>query len=224
MLHKINKVLAKREVRKIRAELDLAGWRDGKDTAAGHALSVKNNQQIDEGCEVVVRWQKIIINRLNSHPLVISAALPKKIFPPVFNRYGKGQHYGLHADKSLMPTDANTRIRGDISATLFLSEPEEYQGGELVVETADGAREIKLAAGDMVLYPASCLHEVRAVGEGARVACICWIESFIRSAEQRTMLLELEKIIQRLKETIDDDKALIKLILLYHNLVRMWSQ
>ncbi|TQV82472.1 Fe2+-dependent dioxygenase [Exilibacterium tricleocarpae] len=224
MLHTIHKIFAKSEVKQIREGIDQAAWQDGKQSAGGHALLVKNNRQLDEQSDITLKYGQLIIERLNQHPVFIAAALPKKISPPKFNQYSDGGYYGPHVDKSVMFVDQNDYIRTDISATLFLSEPREYQGGELVIETGYGPEEFKLASGDMILYPSSYIHEVRSVTQGARIAAFFWVESFVGSSERRAMLFDLDQSIQRFScELGSQDNEVKKLILLYHNLVRMWA-
>ena len=225
MLIAIDKVLNTDEVRAFRARLDNAEWQDGLATAGTLARSVKNNQQLADGSEIAVALGEQILRRLGSHPLFISAALPNKIYPPKFNRYSGGGTYGAHIDSALMqvPGTAVT-VRSDISATLFLSEPDEYEGGELEIEGPFGVQTVKLDAGDMVLYPSSSLHRVTPVTRGARIASFFWIESLVADEGERAQLFDLDQAIQGLTPAVAaDDANLLKLTGVYHNLLRRWA-
>ncbi|TFW29150.1 Fe2+-dependent dioxygenase [Massilia horti] len=222
MLITIDNVLSKDEVQQFRQHLDRAQWRDGARTAGTLARQVKGNLEIDEDSEVAVSLGNHILRTLGNHPEFISAALPRKIYPPRFNRYTEGGAYGLHVDSALMPIPGTRdRLRSDLAATLFLAEPDEYEGGELEIETAFGAQAVKLNAGDMVLYPASSLHRVSPVTQGARVAAFFWIESMVNDDTERAMLYDLDQTIQSLGTTLDArDPRLLRLTGIYHNLLR----
>lgn len=226
MLISIDQVLSKTEVRDLRAQLDAAAWEDGAATAGTLAKSVKRNQQITDGSELCQRLGQHILRRLSSTPLFISAALPRNIYPPKFNRYADGGTYGAHVDSALMfLPGSHQQMRTDLSATLFLAEPEEYDGGELEVEGPFGVQAVKLAAGDMVLYPSSSLHRVTPVTRGARVASFFWIESLVQDEGERTLLFDLDQSIQQLTPLVaPDDPRLVQLTGVYHNLLRRWAR
>jgi PKHD-type hydroxylase len=225
MLTIIDAVLDKDEVRQFRAYLDDAQWQDGNRSAGTLAQHVKNNVQLDEGSEPALSLGKHILRNLGNRPAFISAALPRKIYPPRFNRYAGGGTYGLHIDSALMLLPGSGEsLRTDLAATVFLSEPDEYDGGELEIETEFGAQAVKLGAGDMVLYPASSLHRVTPVTRGARVASFFWIESMVRDNAERAMLYDLDRAIQSLVPRLDaTDGSLLTLTGTYHNLLRRWS-
>ena len=226
MLISIDQVLSKTEVRDFRAQLDAAAWEDGAATAGTLAKSVKRNQQITDGSELCQRLGQHILRRLSSTPLFISAALPRTIYPPKFNRYADGGTYGAHVDSALMfLPGSHQQMRTDLSATLFLAEPEEYDGGELEVEGPFGVQAVKLAAGDMVLYPSSSLHRVTPVTRGARVASFFWIESLVQDEGERTLLFDLDQSIQQLTPLVaPDDPRLVQLTGVYHNLLRRFAR
>ena len=213
-------------MRDFRAQLDAAAWEDGAATAGTLAKSVKRNQQITDGSELCQRLGQHILRRLSSTPLFISAALPRTIYPPKFNRYADGGTYGAHVDSALMfLPGSHQQMRTDLSATLFLAEPEEYDGGELEVEGPFGVQAVKLAAGDMVLYPSSSLHRVTSVTRGARVASFFWIESLVQDEGERTLLFDLDQSIQQLTPLVaPDDPRLVQLTGVYHNLLRRWAR
>jgi PKHD-type hydroxylase len=222
MLITIDNVLSKDEVRQFRENLDSAEWRDGLRTAGTLARHVKGNLEIDENADVAVSLGNHILRVLGNDPTFISAALPRKIYPPRFNRYAEGGTYGLHVDSAVMPIPGTRdSLRSDLSATLFLAEPGEYEGGELEIETAFGAQAVKLDAGDMVLYPASSLHRVTPVTRGARVAAFFWIESMVADDAERALLFDLDQTIQSLAPALDArDPRLLRLTGIYHNLLR----
>lgn len=225
MLTTFDAVLSKDEVRQFRAYLDKADWRDGAATAGTLARSAKNNAQIDDGAEVAVSLGNHILRTLGNTPLFIAAALPRKIYPPKFNRYSVGETYGTHVDSAVMQIPGtHLSLRSDLAATLFLAEPDEYDGGELEIETEFGVQTVKLGAGDMVLYPASSLHRVTPVTRGSRVASFFWIESLVGDEGERTMLFDLDQTIQALTPGLAaDDARLLKLTGIYHNLLRRWA-
>ena len=225
MLITIDHVLSKAQVRQFREQLDAAAWGDGAATAGSLAKSVKRNQQLDDLNEHGVELGQTILRTLAQTPKFISAALPRTIYPPKFNRYADGGTYGAHVDSALMfLPGSHQQMRTDLSATLFLSEPDEYDGGELEVEGPFGVQEIKLEAGDMVLYPSTSLHRVTPVTRGARVASFFWIESLIPDEGERSLLFDLDRSIQQLSPSMQaEDPRLVQLTGIYHNLVRRWS-
>lgn len=225
MLITIENVLSQDEVRQFRQHLDNAEWQDGARSAGTLAQHVKHNLQLDADSEVAVSLGSHIVRALGKHPAFISAALPRKIYPPRFNRYAQGGAYGLHVDSAvmLMPGSGDS-LRSDLAATLFLAGPDEYEGGELEIETAFGAQAVKLGAGDMVLYPASSLHRVAPVTQGARVASFFWIESLVGDDAERALLFDLDQSIQSLGATLDpQDPRMLRLTGIYHNLLRRWA-
>lgn len=225
MLITIENVLSKDEVRSFRTRLDQADWQDGAKTAGSLARNVKQNQQLADGSDLAVALGQHILRQLGQQPLFISAALPNKVYPPKFNRYADGGTYGVHVDSAVMQIPGTGQsMRSDLSATLFLSEPDEYDGGELEIEDTFGAQAVKLEAGDLVLYPSSSLHRVAPVTRGARVASFFWIESLVRDDGERTMLFDLDQAIQGLTPKVPaDDAHLLKLTGTYHNLLRRWT-
>ncbi|HYE50093.1 MAG TPA: Fe2+-dependent dioxygenase [Azospirillaceae bacterium] len=226
MLIVVPGVLDAGQVAAFRAELDKAGWVDGRVTAGDQSAAVKRNDQLPEDSPVARRLGDAILDALSRNPTFLSAALPLRIFPPLFNRYAGGQGFGTHVDNAIRAVRGTAvRIRTDLSATLFLSDPAEYDGGELVVETQFGAQEVKLPAGDMVLYPSSSLHHVRDVARGARVASFFWMQSMVRDDGERALLFDLDQTIQDLAADrgLDDPQA-VRLSGIYHNLVRRWAE
>ena len=226
MLISIDQVLTKDEVRQFRQELDASDWNDGAATAGTLAKSVKRNQQVADGSALAVRLGQHILRRLAATPLFISAALPRTIYPPKFNRYADGGTYGAHVDSALMFLPGSSQqMRTDLSATLFLAEPEEYDGGELEVEGPFGVQAVKLGAGDMVLYPSTSLHRVTPVTRWARVASFFWIESLVPDEGERTLLFDLDQSIQQMTPLVaPDDMRLLQLTGVYHNLLRRWAK
>jgi PKHD-type hydroxylase len=224
MLITIPDVLSVGEVAQARAKLDAAEWVDGKVTAGYQAQRVKDNHQLPEGHPVAVELGEMVLGALARSPLFMSAALPLRVFPPMFNRYAGGGHFGTHVDTAIRAmATTGQRIRTDVSATLFLSSPEEYEGGELLVDTY-GSHSVKLPAGHMVLYPATSLHRVEPVTRGARVASFFWIQSMIRSDGDRSLLFDLDTAIQRLAVEVPGNAAGVQLTGVYHNLLRRWAE
>ena len=226
MLITIDNVLSKDEVRQFRGYLDQAEWRDGAGSAGTLARKAKSNQQLDDQSEVALSLGQHVLRSLAGHPLFISAALPRKIYPPKFNRYAHGGHYGTHVDSALLHIPGTgVSLRSDLSATLFLAEPGEYDGGALEIEGELGAQSVKLAAGDLVLYPSSSLHRVTPVTRGARVAAFFWVESVVGDDAERTLLFDLDQTIQQLSGALEtaDPASLLKLTGIYHNLLRRWA-
>jgi PKHD-type hydroxylase len=225
MLICIEDVLSKDEVAQFRARLDAADWQNGARTAGTLARSIKRNLQLDDGSEPAVSLGNHILRKLGKHQRFISAALPSKIYPPKFNRYTDGDTYGAHVDSAVMQVPGtNVTIRSDLSATLFLSEPNEYEGGDLEIEGSFGIQSVKLEAGSMVLYPSSSLHRVMPVIDGARVAAFFWIQSLVGDDGERALLFDLDQAVQGLTPLLQNgDENLLKLTGVYHNLLRRWA-
>ena len=205
--------------------MEKADWSDGKETAGYLSSRVKGNEQLSEKHPLALRLGDMLLDRLGRNAQFMSAALPLKIVPPLFNRYRDGQAYGNHVDGGVRPVAGSTqRVRTDLSATLFLTDAADYDGGELMVEDTFGSRSVKLAAGDMVLYPGTSVHRVMPVTRGARIAAFFWIQSMVRGNEQRALLYELDGVVQRLGGggAAHHDEAL-RLAGIYHNLLRFWS-
>src|ERR1700761_2901368 len=225
MLITIPNVLSVGEVAQARAALDAAEGVDGKVAAGDQAQSVKENLQLPEGHPVSVKVGELVLAALARSPLFISAALPLRVFPPMFNRYTGGGRFGTHVDTAIRQlVTTGQRIRTDVSATLFLTAPEEYDGGELIVEDTYGNQSVKLPAGHMVLYPATSLHRVEPVTRGARVSSFFWIQSMIRSDSDRTMLFDLDQTIQKLAVELPGSPLGVNLTGIYHNLLRRWAE
>ncbi|MGI4827295.1 MAG: Fe2+-dependent dioxygenase [Janthinobacterium lividum] len=227
MLIVIPEVFPKSQVRKLRAQLDAADWTDGRITAGHQSALAKNNSQIPENHPVAREVGELILGALGQHSLFRSAALPLKVFPPLFNRYAGGQTFGTHVDNSIRThATSGGRIRTDLSCTLFFSEPDEYDGGELVVEDTYGSKSVKLPAGDMILYPSTSLHHVTPVTRGVRVSSFFWLQSMVRQDPQRTLLFDLDIAIQRI--AVHSDAAVqqssVQLTGVYHNLIRQWAE
>jgi PKHD-type hydroxylase len=224
MLLQIPQVLSADQIADSRRQLDASEWIDGRVTAGHQSARAKDNAQLPEDAPVARALGQMILAALERSPLFVSAALPLKIFPPLFNRYAGGQAFGVHVDNAVRQVRNTThRVRTDISATLFLSQPDEYDGGELIVEDTFGTHSVKLPAGDLVLYPASSLHRVQSVTRGARVASFFWIQSMIRDDGQRTILFDLDLAIQRLGADVPNHPSLVQLTGTYHNLLRRWA-
>lgn len=225
MLTHIPGVLDAEQLQSFRSALTQADWVDGRLTAGYQSCRVKNNQQLVPGDPTAERLGAVILSQLTRTPLFISAALPLKVVPPLFNRYGDGQTYGNHVDGAIRPVEGSSeRVRTDLSATLFLNPPEDYDGGELVIEDSFGAHRVKLPAGDMVLYPGSSLHRVEPVTRGARLASFFWIQSMIRADDHRRMLFDLDTAIQQLAQAVPDHQAVLRITSVYHNLLRGWAE
>jgi PKHD-type hydroxylase len=226
MLIKVPQVLDAEQVRTMRTKLDAAGdaWVDGHVTAGHQGAPVKRNLQIAERSAIAVELGDIILRALERNPLFISASLPNRVYPPMFNRYELGMGFGNHIDGAIRVDPASgVKLRTDVSATLFLSSPEEYDGGELVVEDSYGVHSVKFAAGDLVLYPATSLHRVMPITRGARIASFFWVQSLIADDGQRTLLYNLDTAIQKLNATQADELARAQLSGCYHNLLRTWG-
>jgi PKHD-type hydroxylase len=226
MLIHVDAVLTPEELAQARSILDRADWGDGRVTAGAQSALAKNNQQLAQGTAGSRALQAIVLAGLNRHPRFFSAALPKRVFPPLFNRYGGATNaFGNHVDNAIRyAPGGGERVRTDLSCTLFLAEPDAYDGGELVVEDTYGAQRVKLAAGDMLLYPGTSVHRVEPVTRGWRLASFFWVESMVRSDEQRRLLFEMDQHLMALRENVgDSDPAVIGLTGSYHNLLRMWA-
>jgi PKHD-type hydroxylase len=224
MLLHIPDVLTAEQVSSARTRLGEAAWVDGRVTAGHQSARVKRNHQLPESEPVAEEIGDVILTALQRHPLFIAAALPLRVFPPLFNRYEGGESFGSHVDNAIRQVSGTGhRIRTDLSATLFLSQPDEYEGGELLVEDTFGVHSVKLPAGHMVLYPSSSLHHVRPVTQGARVAAFFWIQSMVRDDGKRTLLFDLDTAIQRLNQDLPDHPSALQLTGVYHNLLRRWA-
>ena len=229
MLLRIPDVLTPEQVAHARQLLDKAEWVDGRVTAGHQSAQAKDNMQLPEGSPAARELGEIILAALGKNPLFLSAAVPLRVFPPLFNRYSGGQSFGTHVDNAIRQvTGTPHRIRTDISATLFLAEPEEYDGGELCVEDTYGVQRVKLPAGQMVLYPATSLHHVTPVTRGARISSFFWIQSMLRDDGQRSVLFDLDLAIQRLGRDLGDNtvakETAVQLTGVYHNLLRQWAE
>lgn len=225
MLLHVREVLSPDELGRARKILAAAPWQDGRLTAGEQSAKAKNNEQLREDCGETRSLQQLLLRGLERHKLFFSAALPKQISPPLFNRYGGiSNSFGNHVDSAVrFLRDGSGRVRTDISCTLFLAEPDEYDGGELVIEDTYGEQRIKLPAGDLVLYPGTSVHRVLPVTRGYRVASYFWIQSMIRSDEQRRLLFDMDNNLRRLRSRYGEtDAGVIGLTSTYHNLLRMW--
>lgn len=225
MLLQVRQVLTPDELRQAREVLAHSPWSDGRVTSGAQSAQAKNNEQLPEACEETKALQGLVLRGLQRHATFFSAALPRQVSPPLFNRYG-GAHnsFGNHVDSAVryVPGTAE-RIRTDISCTLFLSEPDEYDGGELKLEDSFGAQSMKLAAGDMVIYPGNSVHRVEPVTRGHRLASFFWVQSMVRNNEQRRLLFDMDMHLMSLRTQVGEtDPAVIGLTGTYHNLLRMW--
>jgi PKHD-type hydroxylase len=217
-------VLTSEQVAEARALLERAEWVDGRVTAGHQSALAKDNLQIPEGHPAAIQVGEMIVAALEQNALFISAALPSKVFPPLFNRYEGGQSFGNHVDNAIRQvTGTPHRIRTDLSATLFFSQPEEYDGGELLVEDTYGVHSVKLPAGHLILYPSTSLHNVRPVTRGARLASFFWIQSMVRDDGERTLLFDLDMAIQRVGTDAPGHPSVVQLTAVYHNLLRRWA-
>jgi PKHD-type hydroxylase len=227
MLLRIAKLLSEDRLRAIHRSLEAepAPWVDGRVTAGHQGKAVKKNQQIDEASPLARELGAGILGELERHALFISAALPHRVYPPVFNRYGEGMYFGTHVDGAVrMIPGSGQKLRTDLSATLFLAPPEAYDGGELIIDHAFGSESVKLAAGDMIVYSSTSPHRVSPVTRGVRTACVFWIQSLIRDDAQREQLFELDRTIQQLTERNSDPESLVRLAGHYHGLLRLWTE
>jgi PKHD-type hydroxylase len=225
MLLSIPNVLTTEQVAEARQLLESAEWVDGKVTAGYQSARAKDNVQIPEGHPAAKQVGEMIIKALGQNPLFLAAALPRQVFPPLFNRYSGGQSFGTHVDNAIRQvTGTSHRIRTDLSATLFFAAPEEYDGGELCVEDAYGVKSVKLPPGHMVLYPATSLHHVKPVTRGARLCSFFWIQSMVRDDGRRSILFDLDLAIQRLGRDHPEHPSGVQLTGVYHNLLRQWAE
>jgi PKHD-type hydroxylase len=225
MLLEIPAVLTPQQVAHIRSRLEAGPWVDGNVTSGHQSAQAKCNEQLAEESPVARELGAHVMEALGRNALFFSAALPKQVFPPLFNRYREGMNFGSHVDGAIRTHEpSRQRIRTDLSATLFLSAPDEYEGGELLIEDTYGVQRVKLASGSVVLYPATSLHRVEPIKRGARVASFFWIQSMVRHDAQRSLLFDLDMAIVRLTRDHPGDAALVSLVGVYHNLLRMWAE
>jgi len=225
MMIDIPGVLTPEQVKHCRKILESAEWTDGKLSAGHSALAAKQNLQLPIDSPPAVELGNLILNAIGQNPQFVAATLPLKVLPPMFNCYRGGGTYGNHVDNAIRQLPGSPhRVRTDVSCTLFFSDPDEYDGGELVVEDTYGTRGVKLPAGHMMVYPGTSLHRVTPVTRGARYAAFFWVQSFIRSDSQRSILLELDTAIQQLTPALPDHPALVQLTGVYHNLLRQWAE
>lgn len=225
MMLKIEGVLDAEGVRELRAIIDAGQWVDGNETSGHQSRLTKRNRQLKQGSDEAAKAGRLVLDALGQAPEFIAAALPLKVFPPLFNRYEDGEEFGVHVDNSIRRlAGSDFRIRSDLSCTLFLEPPEVYEGGELIVEDLFGEHRVKLGAGDLVLYPASSLHRVTPVTSGARTACFFWLQSMVRDHGEREELYRLDRSIRTLSEQRGPtDGVVMELTNLYHNLMRRWA-
>jgi len=224
MLLQIPGVLTAEQAAECRNKIETAQWIDGRVTAGHQSARTKNNLQLAENHPLAQEMGGVILAALEKSPLFMSAALPLRVFPPLFNRYEGGQSFGNHVDNAIRQVAGTPhRIRTDLSATLFLTAPEDYEGGELVIEDTYGVHSIKLSAGSLILYPATSLHNVRPVTKGARISSFFWIQSMVRDDGERTILFDMDMAIQRIAENAPEHPSIIQLTGVYHNLLRRWA-
>ncbi|MGE5450343.1 MAG: Fe2+-dependent dioxygenase [Acidobacteriota bacterium] len=225
MLLHLPQVLPAEELQHMRTTLANAPWGDGKVTAGTQSVQVKNNEQLPQQHPITQALQDVVLQALKRNKLFFTATLPKAVFPPLFNRYGGASNsFGNHVDNAVrFIHGSGERVRTDVSATLFLAEPDEYDGGELVIEDTFGSKHVKFPAGDMVIYPSSSVHRVEPVTRGARTACFFWIESMVRSDEQRRLLYDLDMTLLDMRQQGGDNAHTVALTSTYHNLLRMWA-
>lgn len=225
MLLRVPDVLTPGDLAKCRERLAAAPWGDGRVTAGHQSVKVKENLQLSQDSAEARELGALVVAALERSPLFISGALPKQVFPPLFNKYEPGMAFGAHVDNAIRQIHGTPRrMRTDVSATLFISAPEAYDGGELFVEDTYGTHSVKLPAGDMILYPATSLHRVAPVTGGSRVAAFFWIQSMVKDDGERTLLFNLDRAIMQLGQSAPDQPALVQLTAIYHNLVRKWGE
>lgn len=225
MLLRIPALLSREEVQQCRQALEAAAWQDGRTTAGHVAAQVKSNLQLPLDSPVGKTIGDLLLDKLGQNPLFMSAALPLKVLPPRFNRYEGGGTYGNHIDNAFFTIPGSSiKVRTDVSTTVFFSDPDEYEGGELVVEDTFGQKSVKLAAGDAIVYPGTSLHRVNPVTQGVRFASFFWTQSLVKSAEQRRLLFELDQSVQHLSIDHPNYHRIASLSGTYHNLLRMWSE
>lgn len=224
MLH-IPQVLSAEQVAHCQEVFAQADWEDGRSTAGHQSAQVKKNLQLPENSPAARALGDLVLGALERSALFISAVLPQRVFPPLFNRYEPGMNFGSHVDNAIRQvTGTPLRLRTDVSATLFLSAPESYDGGELVVEDTYGSHSVKLPAGDLIIYPSSSLHHVTPVTRGARLASFFWVQSMIREVSQRSLLFDLDTAILQLNQEVPRSPSLVMLTGIYHNLLRQWAE
>jgi PKHD-type hydroxylase len=224
LLLSVPDVLSAEQVRECRAVLDAAAWVDGSATAGFQSTQVKRNSQLPQDSAEAKQLGRVVLDALDRSLLFMSAALPARVFPPLFNRYENAQSFGNHVDNAIRQVPASGhRVRTDISATLFLSAPDEYDGGELVIDDTYGPHAVKLPAGHLVLYPSTSLHRVQPVTRGVRVASFFWIQSLVREDAQRSVLFDMDMAIVRLRRQVGDNEGVVALTGVYHNLLRRWA-
>ena len=227
MLLNIPRVLSAEQVRYACEKLHAANdaWVDGRVTAGHQGAPVKHNQQLDEASPMARELGNFVLMQLERNALFISAVLPNKVYPPMFNRYGEGMHFGTHVDGSVrMIPASHQKMRTDLSATLFLAEPQHYDGGELVVDSDFGSQSAKYAAGDLIVYSSCLRHRVNAITRGERLASVFWIQSLIREDARRAQLFDLDGTIRRLTQTGADPDSLVRLTAHYHGLLKAWTE
>ena len=225
MLITIDDVLTPEELAAARAMLAASSWSSGQATAGPQAVQAKDNEQLGEDAEHLPALRQLVLRALNRNALFFTAALPLRILPPFFNRYaGEHNHYGFHTDNVMrMMPDGSGYVRADVSATLFLSEPEEYEGGVLTIEDTFGRHGVKLKAGSLVVYPSSSIHEVSPVTQGERIACFMFMQSMVRDAGERRLLFDMDMALLQLRQTHGDTDPVVRLTGCYHNLLRRWA-
>ncbi|MCW0198135.1 Fe2+-dependent dioxygenase [Sphingopyxis sp.] len=224
MLLHIPNVLTPEEAAEFRRRLDGADWTDGRETVGAQGAKVKRNEQVPDASPLKAELSAAVLAALKRSPLFFAAALPRKILPPRFNRYAGGGAYGFHVDGAVMKLASGEHLRSDLSCTLFLNDPADYEGGRLIISDTYGEHAVALPAGDAILYPSSSLHRVEPVTRGARLASFFWIQSMVRDNNLRRMLFEMDTAIQKLTLDGADDNAVLQLTCIYHNLLRRWSE
>lgn len=224
MLLHIPGILDAEQVARIRQRLEAAQWTDGRETVGAQGAQVKRNLQLPDASPLRAELAAEVLAALAANPLYHAAVLPAKTMPPRFNRYEGGGEYGMHVDGAAMSLGDGEWLRSDVSCTLFLADPDGYDGGELVVSDTYGEHEVKLPAGDLIVYPSDSLHRVEPVTRGARLAAFFWVQSLVRDAQRRRLLLELDGGIQQLTASGAEREALLRLTGVYHNLLRQWSE
>ncbi len=224
MLLHIPDVLTAEQLDQCRQALTDAAWADGRETVGVQGAKVKRNLQLPDASPLREQLGRVVLAALARHPLYHAAVLPLRTLPPRFNRYEGGGQYGFHVDGAVMALADAGQLRSDVSCTLFLSEPDDYDGGELIVSDTYGEHEVKLPAGDLIIYPSSSLHRVAPVTRGARVASFFWVQSLVRDDSRRRLLFELDTSIQSLTRSGADAAAVLQLTGVYHNLLRQWSE
>lgn len=225
MLLRIPNILSKEQILQAKEIMLEAEWTDGNVTAGYQSAKQKNNLQLPENSKAAIALGDMILAALAENNVFMSAALPLKIFPPLFNCYQGGQSFGVHVDNAIRQVPGTpVKVRTDLSMTLFFSEPEDYEGGELIIEDTFGSQKVKLPAGDMVLYPSTSLHRVTPVTKGRRLASFFWLQSMISSDEKRSLLFDMDMAIQALRSKLDDSPEIVQLTGVYHNMIRQWAQ